>query len=393
MSNLSSRIRGVDDSRRRRRFVLWALVGSVVPAVGSCTVAPPEVLWSTLPNAVEGAPYEQALGVAVGRGLTWTVVDGTLPDGLRLERSTGRLRGTPRRAGTFDFLVAIGRRGLGSRLAEQLFTLTVLPRLVVTPALPIGRVGERYDAPLDIRGGVPPYSVAIVGLPGGLDYDRTTGRVFGTPQFDYTGLPLLITVTDRGAPSQTVEARGTLVIRPRGVAIATDMLPPAAYNVPYGVTLIATDGRRPYVWSVVEGVLPDGLRLSRATGTIAGVPTARAQTREFRVEVADADTPPSRDTRAYRLVVPVVLLTASLPGGTVGQAYSQTLAAAAGRPPYTWQIVSGTLPEGLALDPVSGVLSGTPAVGAAGANFTVRVSDADNPATFAERTFTIAIQP
>jgi len=259
--------------------------------------------------------------------------------------------------------------------------------------LPAGRVGEAYDAPLEIRGGVPPYAVTIAGLPGGLDYDRTTGRVFGTPQFDYTGLPLLITVTDQGTPTQAVETRGTLVIRPRGVAITTDSLPVAAYNVLYAATVAATDGRRPYVWSVVDGVLPDGLRLARATGMIAGVPTAAARTREFTVQVEDADTPPSRDTRSYKLVVPVVLVTASLPGGTVGQAYSQTLAAVGGRPPYTWQVVSGAPPAGLALDPVSGVLAGTPAVGAIGATLTVRVTDADSPATTAERTFTIAIQP
>lgn len=386
---MANRFRGVGTAARRWLGGAWV----AVLAIGSCTGTPLEVLWRTLPTAVEGTAYEQPLGEVGGRGLTWTLAAGTLPDGLRLERSTGRLSGTPRTAGTFDFVVAVGQGGFGSRRAEQPFTLTVLPQLVVTPAFPAGRVGEAYDAPLDIRGGVPPYAVTIAGLPGGLDYDRTTGRVFGTPQFDYTGLPLLITVTDQGTPTQTVEARGTLVIRPRGVAITTDGLPAAAYNVLYATNVSATDGRRPYVWSVVDGVLPEGLRLARATGTIAGVPTAAAQTREFTVQVEDADTPPSRDTRSYKLVVPVVLVTASLPGGTVGQAYRQTLAAVAGRPPYTWQIVSGAPPAGLVLDPASGVVAGTPAAGAGGATFTVRVTDADSPATIAERTFTIAIQP
>ena len=67
--------------------------------------------------------------------------------------------------------------------------------------------------------------------------------------------------------------------------------------------------------------------------------------------------------------------TASLPGGTVNAAYSATLAASGGRPPYSWFIASGALPAGLTLASSTGTISGTPTVTGT-SNFTVEVSDA-----------------
>ena len=54
--------------------------------------------------------------------------------------------------------------------------------------------------------------------------------------------------------------------------------------------------------------------------------------------------------------------TNSLSEGTEGQAYSQTLQVHGGTPPYTW-FAMATLPPGLQLDPLTGVISGTPMAG------------------------------
>jgi len=74
-------------------------------------------------------------------------------------------------------------------------------------------------------------------------------------------------------------------------------------------------------------------------------------------------------------LVTITLSPATLPNGTVGTAYNQTLMASGGTAPYTFAQTAGTLPPGLTLSP-DGVLSGTPP--AAGPfNFTVTATDAN----------------
>jgi hypothetical protein len=71
------------------------------------------------------------------------------------------------------------------------------------------------------------------------------------------------------------------------------------------------------------------------------------------------------------------ITTETLPDGSIGAAYSATLSATGGAAPYTWGIASGSLPAGLALNPGSGVISGTSAGPAATSTFEARVTGAD----------------
>lgn len=82
--------------------------------------------------------------------------------------------------------------------------------------------------------------------------------------------------------------------------------------------------------------------------------------------------------------------TASLPSGTVGTAYSYSVPASGGTPPYVWSISTGTLPVGLKLSS-KGVISGTPeSSGTVG--FTVAVTDSEAVPASAIANFSIAIQ-
>jgi len=87
--------------------------------------------------------------------------------------------------------------------------------------------------------------------------------------------------------------------------------------------------------------------------------------------------------------IPQLELTSStLPNGSVGAAYSASVTATGGVPPYGWSVSAGALPPGLTLVPSSGALSGTP--GAAGVySFTLQVTDAVGAG--AARTFSQAI--
>ena len=70
----------------------------------------------------------------------------------------------------------------------------------------------------------------------------------------------------------------------------------------------------------------------------------------------------------------LTVTTTSLPDGVTNVAYSATLTAMGGTPPYTWSLPSGSLPAGLALNTNSGAINGTPtATGIS--TFTARVKD------------------
>ncbi|HVU15399.1 MAG TPA: DUF4082 domain-containing protein [Candidatus Didemnitutus sp.] len=74
------------------------------------------------------------------------------------------------------------------------------------------------------------------------------------------------------------------------------------------------------------------------------------------------------------LVAPLVVTTSTLPVCEPQTAYSTSLAATGGYPPYSWAITAGSLPTGLSLDPATGAITGmASAVGTS--NFTVRVTD------------------
>src|SRR5262249_48550434 len=70
---------------------------------------------------------------------------------------------------------------------------------------------------------------------------------------------------------------------------------------------------------------------------------------------------------------PLAITTTSLPNGTVNAAYTATLTATGGVPPYTWT-ESGALPPGLVLGS-NAAISGTPTTPCR-ANFVAQVTDA-----------------
>ena len=70
------------------------------------------------------------------------------------------------------------------------------------------------------------------------------------------------------------------------------------------------------------------------------------------------------------------IVTTDLPSGTQFLPYTETLLAKGGTPPYKWKLESGSLPDGLILDSLAGIISGTPSL-ADSFDFTVRVTDSN----------------
>ncbi len=89
-------------------------------------------------------------------------------------------------------------------------------------------------------------------------------------------------------------------------------------------------------------------------------------------------------------IVLSIVTPSPLPQGTVGSAYSQTLGASGGAPPYAWSVTSGSLPIGLSLAGATGALSGTPTTPGV-YSFAAQVTD--SASATASATFAVTIQP
>ena len=126
----------------------------------------------------------------------------------------------------------------------------------------------------------------------------------------------------------------------------------------YSVALTGISGTAPYTWSLSSGAFPTGLSIN-AAGVISGTPTA-AQSTNPTIKLTDSAGGTVLKTFSVTTVTAVNITTASLPAGTVGTAYSTTLAAAGGVSPYLWGLVAGSIDPGLTLNATSGLISGVP---------------------------------
>jgi len=133
-------------------------------------------------------------------------------------------------------------------------------------------------------------------------------------------------------------------------------------GVPYSSSISVTGGVSPYTFSVSAGSLPAGLTLNTSTGAITGTPTT-AGSFSFTVQVVDSSgTAANTKTSSCGITVAPALTLAcvSASTGQVGVAYSSSLVASGGVPPYTYSIASGSLPAGLTLNASTGAITGVP---------------------------------
>jgi len=186
-----------------------------------------------------------------------------------------------------------------------------------------------------------------------------------------------------GSKSEAVAVSIASATKNSPLSITTTSVPNGTVGVPYSTSLTATGGKSPYTWHLTSGNPPAGLSMS-SSGVVTGTPTT-AGTYSVGLTVTDNSRPAQSRFIAFTVIiaprpvtiVPLSILTASLPSATVGAAYSQTLNASGGSGVYRWSIVSGGLPSGLALS-TEGVISGV-LTGSGSYAFTVSASDTGNP--------------
>lgn len=155
-------------------------------------------------------------------------------------------------------------------------------------------------------------------------------------------------------------------------------------NQPYSAILTATGAtlsNAPVnVWKLVGGSFPEGVGLHDGFQTafggksmdLSGTPTEGGQF-TFTIRV----TGPAGDfmEKTYTLCV-IKIQPDTLADGTIGVAYFQLLTAPlCAATPESWQVTSGALPAGLALDEATGIISGVPTTPGT-SNFTITFQSA-----------------
>src|SRR6185369_1316598 len=151
-----------------------------------------------------------------------------------------------------------------------------------------------------------------------------------------------VTVTATDNCGATTNAIFTINIVCPTITLSPASLPNATVNTAYNQTITAAPAGTTYSFSVTSGALPAGLTLN-SNGSFSGAPT---QSGTFNFRITASGWGGCTAFRDYTLVVvcPTITVTpASLPGGSVGTSYSQTVAGSpAGT--YSYSVSSGSLP-------------------------------------------------
>jgi hypothetical protein len=293
--------------------------------------------------------------------------------------------------GTYLNTIAIGAlqtSGGNNAVPATASLLVTCPVITLAPlTLPNGTVGVAYAQTITGSGGTAPYTFTVSAgtLPAGLTL-TSAGVLAGTPTTVGSS-----SVTIRGADVNNCAATivATIVIAaapvtPPGcpvLTLAPSPLPGGTVGVAYSQVITGNGGTAPYTFGVTAGALPAGLTLT-AAGLLAGTPTTAGSV-TFTIRGTDA-------LGCFVEVISTVVIAAApvtppgcpvitiapptLPGGTVGVAYSQAITGSGGTAPYTFGVTVGTLPAGLTLT-AAGLLAGTPTTPGT-VTFTIRGTDA-----------------
>lgn len=272
-------------------------------------------------------------------------------------------------------------------------TLVVLLSIMLTlSALPASVFAEGTDSKPEITTNVISYVVV------NMQFERTlsaTGSPAPTWEITAGDLPSGVSMNSDGVISGTAEETGsftftvtatntegestkelTLVVKDKTDVGAVVTMPDAVINEAYSQQ-INVPFWTPDEYRFDMGTLPKGMSIN-SDGMLTGTPTESGEY-DFVIVYFGYDNGGLYSTYVTVIInideAPIIT-TESLPEGTVGTDYSQTLEAT-GYPTPSWSLTDGDLPNGLDLN-ADGTISGNPT--AAGTfNFTVTASNDTAP--------------
>jgi large repetitive protein len=266
-------------------ILLLPACGQAAPS--TATSAPLSIATNSLPDGQVGIIYSQTLKASGGSGaLTWSISEGSLPQGLSLATKGGSINGMSNTPGTFKFTVQVtDGSGTASQQLSVTFKSSVMPIFIETVSpLEGGEVGIAYTRTISATGGSGAYSWAVTegALPDGLKLDQNGGIISGTPGRDGV---FNFTVQAKDNAGASRDQIFTMTIR-KTLSITTSSLSDGQVGTDYEQSVESFEGFGAIRWSITAGSLPDGLTLEQVYGDISGTPTT-AGTFNFTVSAKD----------------------------------------------------------------------------------------------------------
>ncbi|MBQ4432231.1 MAG: putative Ig domain-containing protein, partial [Synergistaceae bacterium] len=332
-------------------------------------------------NTTRRATYTGTPKVSGGASpYVWTISTGKLPDGLKINASTGKITGNPTKTGTFKFTVkAKDKNGAASTKA---YTLKVT-QTTLTGDIPANTTRRAsYTGTPKVSGGASPYvwTISTGKLPDGLKINASTGKITGSATKAGT-FKFTVKAKDKNGAASTKQ----YTVKVTQTTLTGDIPASTTRRATFTGTPKASGGASPYVWSIGAGKLPDGLKLNSSTGKITGV-ASKAGTFTFTVKAKDKNG--AAGTKAYTVKVTQTKVTGTLANAVKGSSYTATPKASNGASPYVWSVSSGNLPTGLKLNSSTGKISGTPSK-TGSYTFTIKAKDKNGAA--GTKSFTVKV--
>lgn len=253
---------------------------------------------------------------------------------------------------------------------------------VYGPTLIRSRVGEAVSRPFFVTTGTGPFTWENIGtpLPGGFSLSGSSIVGAWTAAGRTEGVMLQVTdSTGRIGLSMPFDLEG-YDDSPTGGEVTLDQ---SAYggkkDAAFSTGMPSTSLPGDVTWSLApeSAPLPAGLQIDAATGVISGRPTAGGTYPNIVVQASNGSEVAKSSPTSLTLVV--ASLAYAFSGVAEGRAMSiqPTIDNVAGPALYELDPASAPIPAGLALDPATGEIAGTPTAAASVTNLRLRVTDAD----------------
>ncbi|CAE7804665.1 Tmod2 [Symbiodinium sp. CCMP2592] len=348
---------------------------------------PPVTL--SYPTALAALDVGQAVSWAPtiegGDATKWSVSP-DLPPGLVLGADTGAIAGAPTQAAEpAAYTICAANSGGEVTTALQLEVKGVGPKppnYGLEEGGAVLFVGEAVDLSPQAAGDTT-FSVSP-DLPDGLRFDEATGRVTGTPQSPLPTTDFQVTAT---TASGSAESKLTLTIRPEKPHTLRYPELEGTYSLGQEVKLEA-EVQGAVRSFAVEPALPEGVSLDETTGAITGAFSALCGEQTYVVTASGEDGHTSAEL-SFAVVLPAPK-NLTYPMASSSYAVGEPMSIEPdleGSEGCTFA-VEPSLPEGLALDPATGVISGQPVAESPETTYVLSASNASGSTT-ADLTFQV----